>query len=164
MINWMKIRPKTNEKVKSSAHKVSWNLANGWLLCCQPIEYESLSPGLKVADLLYQPLLQSQGPFNSRLWSGIIICCLDWIAQWDFARFFWDVRLQRRKTRVRELLVLQWWLNRGLVRNSSPGLFCFTPRTLEKGGELLKYNFFIFSFIRWLSTFQFFLRELFLWS
>ena len=52
-------------------------------------------------------------------------------------------------------------MNRGLVRNSSPGLFCITPRTLEKGGELLKYNLYIFSIIRWLSTFQFFLRELF---
>ena len=64
----MEIRPKTNEKVKCEAHKVSWNLENGLLLCCQPIKYESSKPGLKTADLLYQSLLESQGLFNSRLW------------------------------------------------------------------------------------------------
>ena len=77
MIDWMKIRQKTNEKVMCLAHKVSWNLENGLLLCCRPIGYEYLSPGLKIADLLYQPLLESQGLFNFRLWSGIIVCCLD---------------------------------------------------------------------------------------
>ena len=39
--------------------------------------------------------------------------------------------------------------------DSSPGLFYFTPKTLENGGELLKYTF-IFSIIRWLSTLLFF--------
>ena len=63
----MKIRPKTNEKVKREARKVSSNLENGLLLCRQPIKYESLSPGLKIADLLYQPLLESQGLFSCRL-------------------------------------------------------------------------------------------------
>ena len=42
---------------------MSYNLENRLLLCCQPIEYESLSPGLNVADLFYQPLLESQGVF-----------------------------------------------------------------------------------------------------
>ena len=51
------------------------------------------------------------------------------------------------------------WLSPGLVRSSNPRLFCFTPRTLENGSELLKYNFFFFSSIRWLSTFQMFLPQ-----
>ena len=85
--------------------------------------------GTKVADLLYQPLLESQGLFNSRVWSGIIFCRLDWIRKRDFARFVWDVLLLRRKTWVRELLVPQRWLNRGSVRGSNRGLFRFTPRT-----------------------------------
>ena len=66
----MKISPMTNEKVKCKAHKVSWNLENSLLLCFQRIEYESLSPGLKIADLLYQPLLESQGLFNLRFDPG----------------------------------------------------------------------------------------------
>ena len=130
-----------------------WCLENGLLSCCQPIQYESLSLGLKIADILYQPLLESEGLFYSKLWSGIIVCPL------DFARYFWDVLVYCCETPVREFLVPQPWLNRGLNRNSSLGLFCFTPRTLENGGELIKYNFLIFSIICWLSTFQFFHSE-----
>ena len=44
--------PKTNEKGKCWARKVSLNLEKGLLLCWQPIEYESLIPGLKIAGLL----------------------------------------------------------------------------------------------------------------
>ena len=36
-----------------------------------------LESGLKIAGLHYQPLLECQGLFNSRLWSGIIVCRLD---------------------------------------------------------------------------------------
>ena len=56
---------------------------------------------------------------------------------------------------VREFMVPRRWFNRGLIRNGSPGLFRFTPKTLENGGQILKYNFFTFWMIRWSSTFQF---------
>ena len=82
MINYLKIRLKTNEEMKCKANKVNWNLENCLLLCCQRIEYKSLSTGLKIADLLYQPLLESQGFFNSRLWSGIIVVVLTELGSW----------------------------------------------------------------------------------
>ena len=89
------------------------------------------------------------------MWSAVIACCQNWIWKLDIAIFFWDVLHKRHETQVGEFLVPQLWLYRGLVRNSSPVLFCFTPRTLENGAELLQYNFFIFSIIRCLSTIQF---------
>ena len=74
----------------------------------------------------------------------------------NFARFVWDVLLQRREMRVTETLLLQRWLNRGLARDSIPGLFYFTKRSLANGGEFLKNNFFVFSTIHWSSTLLFF--------
>ena len=138
---------------------MSWNPQNGWLFFCQPIEYESLSLRLKIAYWVYQIFLtlESPGLFNSRLSSVFIFCRLDWIEKKHFARFFWDVLHYCHEMRFRELLVPPRWSNRGLARYSSLELFCFTPRTLENGGQLLKYNFFIFSIILRLSTFKFFL-------
>ena len=50
----------TQSELKSRERFVS-------LLSTDKVQYESLSPGLKIADLLYQPLLESQGLFNFRL-------------------------------------------------------------------------------------------------
>ena len=55
---------------------------------CQPMKYESLSPELENVDLLLQLLLESQGLFNSRYWSGIKVCRLNWIGKLEFAGFF----------------------------------------------------------------------------
>ena len=63
----MKIRPNTNEKAKCSAHTVSRNPENRLLLCCQPIEFWSLSRGLKNKEFFYQPWLESPEPLNSCL-------------------------------------------------------------------------------------------------
>ena len=135
---------------------MSWNLENGLLLCCQLVEFESLSPGLKYCRFNLPTLVRVRGFLAVDSESGLWSVVLTELGSGTSPDSFWDVLVWGHETRSRELLVPQRWLNCRIFRNSSPGLFRFTPRTLDNGGELLKHNFFILSIIGWLRTFQFF--------
>ena len=80
-------------------------------------------------------------------WQNLVLTVR--IRNLDFARIFWDDLLQGCETWVREPLVPQWWPNSGLVWNSTQGLFCLIPWTLQNGGEFLKHYFFSQSFFGW---------------
>ena len=67
MINYMKVFPKTKGKSEVLGAQSELNSTERLVCCSQPIEYESLSPGLKVAVLLYQLLLENLEIFNFRL-------------------------------------------------------------------------------------------------
>ena len=84
--------------------------------------------------------------------SGIIVCRLDWNGKWDFTKLFtmFFFNAVRRKVESSGCPSGGWAVE--MFKNSSPGLFCFTPRTLENGGEFLKYNLFSQSFVAWVPS------------
>ena len=77
-----------------------------FLLSADRVQF--IESGTKNYRFTFSTLVRESGTFWIYLWSVIIVCRLDWIGKWDFARFFWYFLRCLRETQVRELIVPQW--------------------------------------------------------
>ena len=109
---------------------------------------------IKDCRCTFPPLLECPGLYNYRLWSGIIVCGVDWIGRWDIVRLLERIFLNAVIRGLEGSCCLNGSWTVDWSEMAVRDCFDSLQVHLKMAANFQIYNFFIFSIFRWLSTFD----------